>query len=79
MYYLECGVAQAAQHLGVPPGTVKSRPFYAVRALRGALEKQGVLAGWPRRGGEPSVACRAGRSHLGRVCGSPSHMDVMEA
>lgn len=45
MYYLECSVAQAAEHLGVPPGTVKSRAFYAVRALRTALEKQGVLAG----------------------------------
>lgn len=45
MYYLECSVAQAAEHLGVPPGTVKSRAFYAVRALRKALEKQGVRAG----------------------------------
>ncbi|MFD3514785.1 sigma-70 family RNA polymerase sigma factor [Streptomyces sp. NPDC058657] len=42
MYYLECSVAQAAEHLGIPPGTVKSRAFYAVRALRRALEKQGV-------------------------------------
>ncbi|MFC5070242.1 sigma-70 family RNA polymerase sigma factor [Kitasatospora cinereorecta] len=42
MYYLECSVAQAAEHLGVPPGTVKSRAFYAVRAMRKALEKQGV-------------------------------------
>ncbi|MFF8268179.1 sigma-70 family RNA polymerase sigma factor [Streptomyces sp. NPDC016562] len=45
MYSLECSVAQAAEHLGVPPGTVKSRAFYAVRALRKALEKQGVLTG----------------------------------
>ncbi|WP_217241708.1 sigma-70 family RNA polymerase sigma factor [Streptomyces sp. AC555_RSS877] len=43
MYYLECSVAQAAEHLGIPPGTVKSRAFYAVRALRKALEKQDVL------------------------------------
>ncbi|MDG9708945.1 sigma-70 family RNA polymerase sigma factor [Streptomyces sp. DH10] len=43
MYYLECSVAQAAAHLGIPPGTVKSRAFYAVRALRKALEKQDVL------------------------------------
>ncbi|GHH37093.1 sigma-70 family RNA polymerase sigma factor [Streptomyces candidus] len=42
MYYLECSVAQAAEHLGIPPGTVKSRAFYAVRALRRELEKQGV-------------------------------------
>ncbi|MGW0604389.1 sigma-70 family RNA polymerase sigma factor [Streptomyces sp. NPDC002640] len=43
MYYLECSVAQAAEHLGIPPGTVKSRAFYAVRALRKSLEKQGVF------------------------------------
>jgi RNA polymerase sigma-70 factor (ECF subfamily) len=42
MYYLECSVAQAADHLGIPPGTVKSRAFYAVRALRKALEKQDI-------------------------------------
>ncbi|WP_448321969.1 sigma-70 family RNA polymerase sigma factor [Streptomyces sp. CO7] len=43
MYYLECSVAQAAEHLGVPPGTVKSRAFYAMRALRRALADRGVL------------------------------------
>jgi RNA polymerase sigma-70 factor (ECF subfamily) len=43
MYCLEWSVAQAAEHLGIPPGTVKSRAFYAVRALRKALERQGVL------------------------------------
>ncbi|MFD3324730.1 sigma-70 family RNA polymerase sigma factor [Streptomyces sp. NPDC058701] len=43
MYFLECSVNQAAEHLGIPPGTVKSRAFYAMRALRKALEKQGIL------------------------------------
>ncbi|MEU3859335.1 sigma-70 family RNA polymerase sigma factor [Streptomyces sp. NPDC028722] len=43
MYHLECSVAQTAEHLGIPPGTVKSRAFYAVRALRKALRKQGVF------------------------------------
>ncbi|GGW84609.1 MULTISPECIES: sigma-70 family RNA polymerase sigma factor [Streptomyces] len=43
MYYLECSVAQAAAHLSIPPGTVKSRAFYAMRALRKALEQRGVL------------------------------------
>lgn len=43
MYYLECSVAQAAEYLGIPPGTVKSRAFYAMRALRKALETRGVL------------------------------------
>ncbi|MFI2380206.1 sigma-70 family RNA polymerase sigma factor [Streptomyces sp. NPDC018964] len=42
MYYLECGVARTAEHLGVPPGTVKSRAFYAMRALREALRARGV-------------------------------------
>ncbi|MEU1366336.1 sigma-70 family RNA polymerase sigma factor [Streptomyces sp. NPDC005803] len=43
MYFLECSVNQAAEHLGVPPGTVKSRAFYAMRALRKVLERQGIL------------------------------------
>ncbi|MFE9676881.1 sigma-70 family RNA polymerase sigma factor [Streptomyces sp. NPDC006259] len=43
MYYLECSVAQAAEYLGIPPGTVKSRAFYAIRALRRTLETQGVV------------------------------------
>ncbi len=36
--------AQIAEELGVPQGTVKSRLFYALRALRLGLEEQGVLA-----------------------------------
>ncbi|MEU5282318.1 sigma-70 family RNA polymerase sigma factor [Streptomyces asoensis] len=43
MYYLECSVAQAAEYLGIRPGTVKSRAFYAMRALRKALEVRGVV------------------------------------
>jgi RNA polymerase sigma-70 factor (ECF subfamily) len=43
IYYLEYSVAQASEHLGVPPGTVKSRTHYAMRALRKALEERGVL------------------------------------
>ena len=35
-------VAEASATLGVPPGTVKSRTFYALRALRLALEERGV-------------------------------------
>jgi len=37
-------VAQAAEVLGVPVGTVKSRVYYALRALRVALEERGVTA-----------------------------------
>ena len=35
-------VAEAAQRLGVPPGTVKSRTHYALRALRATLLEMGV-------------------------------------
>lgn len=35
-------VADAAGRLGVPPGTVKSRTHYALRALREALLEMGV-------------------------------------
>ncbi len=33
---------QASIALGIPPGTVKSRSYYALRALRAALEERGV-------------------------------------
>ncbi|GGM78430.1 RNA polymerase sigma factor [Dactylosporangium sucinum] len=38
LYYLEQSVAEAAQSLDIPPGTVKSRAFYGLRKLRGILE-----------------------------------------
>ena len=41
-YYRGRSVAEAATTLGVPAGTVKSRTFYALRALRLALEERGV-------------------------------------
>jgi RNA polymerase sigma-70 factor (ECF subfamily) len=37
-------VNQAAEVLGVPVGTVKSRTYYALRALKVALEERGALA-----------------------------------
>jgi RNA polymerase sigma-70 factor (ECF subfamily) len=43
-YYRGRPVAEAAQRLGVPEGTVKSRTHYALRALRLALEEMGVSA-----------------------------------
>lgn len=42
LYYRRRTVADAASVLGIPPGTVKSRSFYALRALRDALEERGV-------------------------------------
>jgi RNA polymerase sigma-70 factor (ECF subfamily) len=37
-------VNEAAEALGIPVGTVKSRVYYAVRALRVVLEEKGVTA-----------------------------------
>jgi RNA polymerase sigma-70 factor, ECF subfamily len=41
-YYRGRSVAEAAVTLGIPAGTVKSRTFYALRALRLALEERGL-------------------------------------
>ncbi|MCL2554255.1 MAG: sigma-70 family RNA polymerase sigma factor [Actinomycetia bacterium] len=44
VYYLRRTVAEAAEQLGIPQGTVKSRCYYALRALRSVLEERGVTA-----------------------------------
>jgi RNA polymerase sigma-70 factor (ECF subfamily) len=41
-YYLGRSVAEASVVLGIPAGTVKSRAFYALRALKLALEERGL-------------------------------------
>jgi RNA polymerase sigma-70 factor (ECF subfamily) len=40
-YFRGATIAEAADTLGVPPGTVKSRTHYALRALRQAIDGMG--------------------------------------
>ncbi|MEV4602668.1 sigma-70 family RNA polymerase sigma factor [Amycolatopsis sp. NPDC049253] len=44
IYYRGRSVAEAAEMLGVAPGTVKSRSYYALRALRAAMVSGGTEA-----------------------------------
>jgi RNA polymerase sigma-70 factor (ECF subfamily) len=43
VYYRERSVKEAAEILGVPEGTVKSRTYYALKALREAAIQHGIL------------------------------------
>ena len=44
VYYRDRSVAEAARILQIPPGTVKSRTFYGLRALRRALAAHDAVA-----------------------------------
>ena len=44
VYYRDRSVAETARILQIPPGTVRSRTFYALRALRRALAAHDVVA-----------------------------------
>ena len=42
LFYQRRSVAEVAAMLAIPEGTVRSRCFYGLRALRKALEQQGI-------------------------------------
>jgi RNA polymerase sigma-70 factor (ECF subfamily) len=43
-YFKGRTVTEAAETLGIPSGTVRSRVFYALRSMKLALEERGVSA-----------------------------------
>jgi RNA polymerase sigma-70 factor (ECF subfamily) len=43
LYFHGLTIPETARRLGVPEGTVKSRAFYAIRALRAVFEEMGIL------------------------------------
>jgi RNA polymerase sigma-70 factor (ECF subfamily) len=43
LYYDGLSIGEAAGRLGIAAGTVKSRSYYAVRALRTAFDEMGIL------------------------------------
>jgi RNA polymerase sigma-70 factor (ECF subfamily) len=61
MYYHSRSVAEIAEKLGIPSGTVKSRCYYALRQLRRVLpaESGGAPSPRPRAGGDLRAPVRA--------------------
>jgi RNA polymerase sigma-70 factor, ECF subfamily len=61
IFVRERSVAETAELLQVPPGTVKSRTFYGLRALREALIGRGFIVGDSGLGGVSTAAVTPGR------------------
>lgn len=47
VYYQEQSVSEAAEILGIPEATVKTRMFYARKKLGDVLKERGIDRGWP--------------------------------
>lgn len=47
VYYQEQSVSEAAEVLGIPEATVKTRMFYARKKLSDLLKARGIDRGWP--------------------------------
>lgn len=47
VYYQELSVGEAAEVLGIPENTVKTRMFYARKKLSELLQSRGIDRGWP--------------------------------
>jgi RNA polymerase sigma-70 factor, ECF subfamily len=47
VYYHEKSVSEAAQIVGIPEATVKTRMFYARKKLSELLKEHGIDRGWP--------------------------------
>jgi RNA polymerase sigma-70 factor (ECF subfamily) len=47
VYYQEQSVSEAAEVLGIPEATVKTRMFYARKKLGDILKERGIDRGWP--------------------------------
>jgi RNA polymerase sigma-70 factor, ECF subfamily len=47
VYYQELSVSEAAEVLGIPENTVKTRMFYARKKLSERLKERGIDRGWP--------------------------------
>jgi len=44
LYFGDSTISEAAARLRVPEGTIKSRAYYGLRALRAACEERGVFS-----------------------------------